>query len=213
MSLTYLCGLSGHKRLVSLSPHLLVSSSPRLLTLELLIPAKLVGYITCKWEGQHPAVIAMDTWHGHTHTSYILAGPVLSVCVRVCVIVHVSEVGQQQQRYLTHPEKTSVEFKQPSHWLQLPVCARKTINNTHAAIRPCCIRTSAGMRAHTHIHQHLGQILAAWEQKFQHTHHIHRCAFMCTKTVQWVFTTLSEVKNVCFFYSVLYCTQSLTLFY
>lgn len=145
--------------------------------------------------------------HTHAHTSYILAGPVPSACV--CVIVHVSEVGQQQQRYLTHPEKTSGQFKQPSHWLQLPVCAHKTINNTHVAICSCCIRTSAGMHTHIHTHTHLGQIPAAQEQKFQHTHHIHRlyseCSRHCLKFKMFIFCKFLMIQY--------YCTQYLTLSY
>ena len=145
--------------------------------------------------------------HTHAHTSYILAGPVPSACV--CVIVHVSEVGQQQQRYLTHPEKTSGQFKQPSHWLQLPVYAHKTINNTHAAIRSCCIRTSAGM--HTHIHTYTSRSNSGCTRAEIPTYTPY------TQTVQWVFTTLSQVQNVYFLQvsndSVLYCTQYLTLLY
>lgn len=84
-------------------------SSPHLLTPVLLIPAKLVGYITCKWEGHHPAVITMDTWHRHIHIVHLGWS---SLELHVCVIARLSEVGQQR-RYLTHPEKISGEFKQP----------------------------------------------------------------------------------------------------
>lgn len=42
-----------------------------ILTSPRLNPAKSVGYINCKWEGQHLAGIAMDTWHGHTHIVHL----------------------------------------------------------------------------------------------------------------------------------------------
>lgn len=112
-------------------------TSPCLLTSALLIPAKLVGYINCKWEGQYPAVIAMDTWHGHTHIVH-LGWSRNHLCVYVCVIVHVSEVGQQR-RYLTHPEKTSGE--QSSHWLQLTHTDKGYQSYTQSHL--CCTCTGA----------------------------------------------------------------------
>lgn len=75
--------------------------------------------------------------HTHTHTLYILAGPG-TTCVCMCAIVHVSEVGQQQ-RYLTHPEKTSGE--QSSHWLQLTHTHKGYQSYTWSHL--CCTCTGA----------------------------------------------------------------------
>lgn len=60
-------------------------TSPCLLTFVPLIPAKLVGYINSKWEGQHPAVNCYGylAW-AHTHCTSWLVQELL-VCDSACI--------------------------------------------------------------------------------------------------------------------------------
>lgn len=135
-----------------------------------LTPANSVGYITCKWEDQHPAVITMDTRHGLTHALYILAGP-LCMCAVVCV----SEVGQPRC-YLTRPEKTSGELITAS-------CAQTKGNHqSYACKRPAHTRSCE--QARTNIW------LTFWPHTRRKAHKQIKatCLQACVhaKTVKWV---------------------------
>lgn len=109
--------------------------------------AKSVGYVTCNWEGQHHIstqqsllwILGRDTHIRHLGQST----SEMCVCFCVCETVRVLAV-EQQRCYLTHPEKTSGEFKQPSHWFQLI-----PHTPTHTQISSCCTQTLGSISGHT----------------------------------------------------------------
>ena len=123
----------------------------------------------------------------HRHTLCILAGSLWShMCV--CVIVHVSEVGQQRC-YLTHPVKTSGEFEQA--WLLLPTHTHTpcTCRPPHTHAHTHTQHAHAGHHTHMHTHTHnmhmqatthkyLSEIPVTHKQKAESRPHTCACAYM-----------------------------------